>query len=75
MIETSEFVQRARLWAHGFVPKSTAHTHLIPTLQRLMGTSFVVTTVRCAHCNAKQKVHVANGTGSVPTGRQSMFCI
>ena len=32
-------VQRTRLWAHGFVPKSAAGTELIPTLTRLVGAS------------------------------------
>jgi DNA-binding NarL/FixJ family response regulator len=30
-------VERTRLWAHGFVPKSAAGTQLIPTLTRLVG--------------------------------------
>jgi DNA-binding NarL/FixJ family response regulator len=30
-------VQRTRLWAHGFVPKSAAGTELIPTLHRIVG--------------------------------------
>jgi len=32
-------VERTRLWAHGFVPKSAAGTELIPTLNRLVGVS------------------------------------
>jgi DNA-binding NarL/FixJ family response regulator len=30
-------IQRTRLWAHGFVPKSVAGTELIPTLNRIVG--------------------------------------
>jgi DNA-binding NarL/FixJ family response regulator len=30
-------VERTRLWAHGFVPKSAAGTELIPTLNRIVG--------------------------------------
>ncbi|PYU28798.1 MAG: DNA-binding response regulator [Acidobacteria bacterium] len=39
-----------RPWAHAFVAKSAAGTDLIPTLQRVAGTTANEMTIECPHC-------------------------
>jgi DNA-binding NarL/FixJ family response regulator len=40
-------------WAHGFVPKSSAGTELIPTLQRVVGITANEITIQCPRPRCK----------------------
>ena len=62
-------------WAHGFVPKSAAGTELIPTLQRVAGTTANEITIECPHCRVRQKVHVAAPSAFAKKERQYISCI
>lgn len=69
------FKAGTRLWAHGFVPKSSAGTDLIPTLQRVAGITAHEKIIECPHCRVMQKVQVANRSGSTQKMRQYLSCI
>ena len=69
------FKVEARVWGHGFVPKSAAGTDLIPTLQRVAGTTANEMTVECPRCKVRQKIHVAVRPEFAQMGIQYMFCI
>jgi DNA-binding NarL/FixJ family response regulator len=57
--DTPEFQAGMKPWAHGFVSKSSAGTELIPTLERVTGTTADVITIECPNCKVRQKVQVA----------------
>jgi DNA-binding NarL/FixJ family response regulator len=62
-------------WAHGFVPKSSAGTELIPTLRRVAGITANEITIECPHCKVRQNIHVAVRPGFAKKERQYISCI
>jgi DNA-binding NarL/FixJ family response regulator len=73
--DAPNFKVGARPWAHGFVPKSAAGTELIPTLNRVAGTTANEMTIECPRCKVRQKIHVAMRSEVAPLASQYMFCI
>jgi DNA-binding NarL/FixJ family response regulator len=62
-------------WAHGFVPKSSAGTKLIPTLRRVAGITANEITIECPQCKVRQNIHVAVSPGFAKKERQYISCI
>jgi DNA-binding NarL/FixJ family response regulator len=69
------FKAGTKLWAHGFVPKSTAGTDLIPTLQRVAGITASERTIECPHCKVRQKIQIAVRARLAQTGQQYISCL